>query len=137
MKSNKQRRLEIIKLRRLKRALREKSKSDLPTWALPLNAVGADRVALKHNNTYGPLPEYYVDKPFICVDCGMTEVWTAQQQKWWYEIAKGNINTTAIRCSACRRREKERKAEARRIHLEGLEKKLTQIKSSKGEQYAH
>jgi predicted RNA-binding Zn-ribbon protein involved in translation (DUF1610 family) len=66
---------------------------------------------------------YYDDIPFTCKDCGKQEVWKATQQKWWYEIAKGDLWTTAVRCRACRRVERKRKIEAKRVHLEGLEKK--------------
>lgn len=63
---------------------------------------------------------YYRDEAFTCRDCGKKEIWTATQQKWWYEIAKGDVWTTAIRCRPCRRRERERREEARRIHLAGV-----------------
>ena len=46
---------------------------------------------------------YYEDIEFSCSDCGRREVWTSGQQKWWYEVAKGHIDSTAIRCRACRR----------------------------------
>ena len=54
------------------------------------------------NNSYGP-PTEYRDTEFTCVDCGSEEVWTAKQQQWWYEVAKGPINAGAIRCRECRR----------------------------------
>ena len=63
--------------------------------------------------------EFYVDRPFRCKDCGKSEIWTASQQKWWYEIAKGDVWTVAVRCRPCRRLERARKTEARRIHQEG------------------
>lgn len=63
---------------------------------------------------------YYVDEPFACRDCGEGEIWTASQQKWWYEVARGDIFTVASRCRNCRRRERERRNAARRVHLEGL-----------------
>jgi len=66
---------------------------------------------------------YYVNRPFVCKDCGKAEVWTASQQKWWYEVAKGGVWTTASRCRPCRRKERERRDEARRVHLEGLARK--------------
>jgi hypothetical protein len=55
-------------------------------------------------------------------------VWTAACQKWWYEVAKGNIFTQAALCSSCRRADKGRKAEARRVHLEGLARKRERTK---------
>ncbi|MFT3786282.1 MAG: zinc-ribbon domain containing protein [Tepidisphaeraceae bacterium] len=66
---------------------------------------------------------FYEDQPFTCVDCGKHEVWSAAQQKWWYEVAKGDVWTVAQRCRLCRRRERERKNEARSVHLEGLARK--------------
>ena len=66
---------------------------------------------------------FYWDQPFRCQDCGVEQLWTARQQKWWYEVAKGNVSTTAVRCLSCRRRERERKAAARKTHLDGLAKK--------------
>lgn len=56
------------------------------------------------NNSYGPVVVYYIDKPFNCIDCGKSEVWTAHQQKWYYEVAKGSLYATAIRCRNCRKR---------------------------------
>lgn len=78
-------------------------------------------------NSYGD-PEfvsrgYYLDVDFACIDCGAKETWTATQQKWWYEVAKGDVFSTAIRCRSCRRKERLRINEARKIHLDGLEKK--------------
>ena len=66
---------------------------------------------------------YYVDEPFRCRDCCKDEIWTATQQKWWYEVAKGDVFTRARRCRTCRRIERERRNEARRVHLEGIQKK--------------
>jgi len=127
MKSAKQKRTEVM----IKREKRSRKKSEKLAKAdttarlakRPINVVAANVEALAHNNTYGPLPLFYVDKPFVCRDCDKAEVWTAAQQKWWYEVAKGDINSTAVRCRACRRKEQQRRAEARRVHMEGLAKK--------------
>ncbi len=89
----------------------------------PRGAVLADPAQLTHNNTYDLLPRFYVDKAIICRTCGKEEVWPANRQKWWYEVAKGNIFTQAVLCRACRNKEKERKAEARKVHLDGIAKK--------------
>jgi hypothetical protein len=66
---------------------------------------------------------FYLNLPFTCIDCGKEEIWTAAQQKWWYEVAKGDVFTTARRCRSCRRRERDRRAETRRVHQEGLARK--------------
>nr|WP_255784020.1 zinc-ribbon domain containing protein [Lysobacter chinensis] len=53
------------------------------------------------------LPEFYLDRAFTCRDCGEEQVWTARQQKWWYEQALGHIDSRAVRCRACRRARRE------------------------------
>jgi hypothetical protein len=83
-----------------------------------------DETRLAPNNSYDQ-PEfvkrgYYQDKAFWCRDCGKEQLWTASQQKWWYEIARGDVFTQATRCRNCRRRERERRNQARRVHLDGI-----------------
>ncbi len=65
--------------------------------------IKADLSQQAPNNSYGPQLLYYEDKEFTCRDCGRVELWTAKQQQWWYEVAKGAIYSTAVRCRACRR----------------------------------
>ncbi len=121
MKSSKQRRLEIKAKRRARAEAQKVNVFDVLA-KLPDGAIEANHAELAHNNTYGQLPEFYVDTPFICVDCGSREVWTAKQQKWWYEIAKGNINSKAIRCRPCRKKLREVKNEQRK-HMEEMAKR--------------
>lgn len=61
----------------------------------------ADLTKQAPNNSYGP-PIEYRDAEFTCIDCGSVECWTAKQQQWWYEVAKGSVNSRAIRCQECR-----------------------------------
>jgi Probable zinc-ribbon domain len=125
MKSGKQRRLEI-KERRLARAkaMVNVYYMDALVHKAPKGAVMADLSVLgSNNNTYGLLPVFYVDRPFACRKCATEEVWTAKQQKWWYEVALGDINTTAVHCRPCRMTERKRVEDARRASAEGLRKK--------------
>jgi Probable zinc-ribbon domain len=117
--------------RRAKKALEEsiaRSRQEAKERAKRLKGqVLVNPSLLRPTNSYS-IPdfverEFYVDKPFRCKDCGKSEIWTASQQKWWYETAKGDVWTTAIRCRPCRRRERIRKGAARRIHQEGLARK--------------
>jgi len=84
-------------------------------------------VLLAPDNSYGApafvARGYYIDLDFECVDCKSEELWRATQQKWWYEVAKGNVWTLARRCRACRRAKRDESAEARRVHLEGVARK--------------
>jgi hypothetical protein len=113
MKSNKQRRAEI-KAARLKKAQKLSGNLDTRNGPVPPHALLADHELLKHNESYYLWPLYYVDKPFICKDCKSHEVWKAHQQKWWLEIAKGIIGSTAVRCRACRNKIKDEKLQQKR-----------------------
>jgi len=126
-KSGKQRQA-AIKAQRASRAAR-RGELDRAAERSRLEAQGVlvNEAALAPNNSYGA-PEferrgYYVDMPFRCKQCGKEEVWTATQQKWWYEVAKGYAWSTAVLCRACRPKEGARRAEARRVHLEGVARK--------------
>ncbi|OUM00161.1 zinc-ribbon domain containing protein [Variovorax sp. JS1663] len=115
MKSNKQRKAEI-KARRLQRAaalgeLLQVQDARSLVAERPAGVEPADQEVLaRYNNTYGLLPAFYVDRAFTCRDCGIEEVWTAKQQKWWYEVARGHIDSQAVRCRACRRALREQRA---------------------------
>ncbi|WP_371747967.1 zinc-ribbon domain-containing protein [Hahella aquimaris] len=119
-KSGLQRRKEI-KAARLERAKR--SEVDVYSEVVPKGALPANTEILREINPLERLPNFYIDRHFICKDCESHEIWTAKQQKWWYEIARGSIASKAVRCRSCRYKEKRRKEEARRVHLEGLARK--------------
>jgi len=126
MKSGKQRRGEIV-ARRKKLALKRKAITTAALKSTPYRMVPVNEELLAPNNSYGApafvTRGYYVDISFRCVDCGKEEVWTGSQQKWWYEVAKGFVYSSAVRCRACRREEQARRNEARRVHLEGMARK--------------
>ena len=71
------------------------------------SAVAADHSELSHINTYGNLPDVYLDRPFVCRKCGKTEIWKARDQKWYYEEAKGHIDARAVECHDCRTAKKK------------------------------
>ena len=115
----KEQRLKDGRLKRAKALAGIDPRRDAP----PPGAVLADHAQLAHNNTYDLLPKFYIDRAIVCRECSAEEVWPAERQKWWYEVAKGNINTDAVLCRSCRRSKKAQQAEARRIHLEGVARK--------------
>ena len=127
MKSGKQRRREIVAKRKKRAVKRAAMANSVEFKARPYTFVPVNEELLAPNNSYGAPDfvrrDYYIDIPFRCVDCGKEEIWTGTQQKWWYEVAKGFVYSTAIRCRACRRRERDRGAEARRVRLEGMARK--------------
>lgn len=70
------------------------------------SAVPANHGKLLHVNTYGDLPGFYIDRPFVCRKCGKTEIWKARDQKWYYEEAKGHTDARAVECHDCRKAKK-------------------------------
>ncbi len=71
------------------------------------SSLPADPDKLKHINTYGVLPEFYLDRAFSCRACGKQEIWRARDQKWYYEEAKGHIDAMAVECHNCRKAKKQ------------------------------
>lgn len=132
-KSGKQRRDELRAARRRRAAKRALDLA--PPQAVPARP-GAGRVAvcverLAPDNSYD-LPAYarrgwYEDVAFRCKDCGADCLWTAERQRWWYEVAKGGIFTSARRCAACRAAERRRVACARRAQIEGKLRKAARL----------
>jgi hypothetical protein len=74
------------------------------------SAVSADHSKLSHINTYGSLPEFYLDQPYTCRKCGKKEIWKAKDQKWYYEEAKAHTEAKAVECHDCRTAKKLAKA---------------------------
>jgi Probable zinc-ribbon domain len=113
VKSNKQRRKEILERRQKRAEAWEHLRARDARFQTAREAAGritADHAQLAHNNTYGLLPEFYEDRSFTCRNCGSSEVWAAARQKWWYEIAKGNIYSEAVLCLRCRKARREQAA---------------------------
>lgn len=66
------------------------------------SSLPADPARLAHINTYGEIPDFYIDRPFSCRVCGKREIWRAADQKWYIEEAKGHMDARAVECHACR-----------------------------------
>lgn len=82
---------------------------------LPKNAVAGDPT----RQNFCPLchtPYYYfLDKERSCVQCGGSFVFSAKEQKYWYESLKFYLDSVAIRCASCRRQRRSEKALAAQI----------------------
>jgi len=53
---------------------------------------------------------YYVDIDKTCVQCGKEFIFSAKEQKYWYETLKFHFASEAIRCVACRRQRRSDRA---------------------------
>jgi hypothetical protein len=119
---NGKRKREWIQQRRsAKRGLTHARRSQASTCA-PTDAVLADRSLHAHISSYG-IVDYYVDQPFSCRNCGLLDIWKAIDQKHYVEISKGHFSARAVRCRACRARERDRIAKARKDSFDGLARK--------------
>jgi len=127
MKSNKQRKKEILDHRARRRAKAYALRGDEREKEVTAGTAPCNPALLAPYNSYGEpafvARGHYCDVLFRCKDCGVEEIWRATQQKWWYEVAKGNVESRARRCSACRRVERARRDEARRVGEEGRARK--------------
>lgn len=129
MKSNRQRRTEIVQCRARKKLAADAARANEGEVRRLAGKTLVNTCKLRPTNSFG-IPDFvtrkfYIDQPFKCKDCGKPEIWTATQQKWWYEVAQGDVWTTAIRCRSCRKKELARKAAARKTHLDGIAKKAS------------
>ena len=102
---------------------RRREKRRIANGGLPPGAVAADTSQQVPINTYGPPKTFYVDVPFKCRDCGKDDLWTGKQQKWFYEVAKGSLHATAVRCRDCRNRLKDQKELPRQQMLDANDAK--------------
>jgi hypothetical protein len=140
MKSNKQKRAELKARKEAKREAAavaakraaEQRRRDEFAAAIARGEVAVDRAKLAPSGSYSR-PEYvlrgtYRPVPFVCKSCGKEEVWTPGQQKWWYEIAQGDRFAGPKFCRPCRAKERARRTEARRVHLEGVARKAAEKK---------
>jgi hypothetical protein len=85
--------------RRIPRYLRE---SNLDADAPLPRQIQADISQQAPYSGFSGVRLYYEDKEFTCDDCGEVVVWTAEDQKWWFETAKGHVFSSAKRCLRCR-----------------------------------
>lgn len=107
MNSNKQKK----KLLKAKRKQRTDNNRINYLNNLGYGRLSSDHTKLNHINTYAGLPDYYEGRDFTCIECGVEEIWTAKQQKIYYEECKGHIDARAIRCKFCRNVLKQAKKE--------------------------
>ena len=126
-RSNKQKRI-AIKANRARRVALPSRKASLRQWAFQSGLrdetiIPVNKTKVSSRSVIPKIPDYSYDRWFDCQNCGTRELWTAKQQQRWYEEQGGEIETVAIHCNACRRKERLRRAEARKVHLEGLERK--------------
>lgn len=80
--------------------------------------IEADLTKQAPNNSYSP-PLFYEDISFTCRDCDVEGIWTAEQQRLWYEQWGGPIQSTAVRCRACRQRVQREKTEQKK-HMQAM-----------------
>lgn len=70
---------------------------------LPKGAVRGD-VARQNYCPLHHVPKYfYVDETKTCLQCHRAFVFSANEQKFWYETLQFNFSSTAVRCRECRK----------------------------------
>jgi Probable zinc-ribbon domain len=79
--------------------------------AIPAGAVPVDP-ELFRGAAWSPRT-YYEIVHFSCVDCGVAQIWSVEDQLWYYESTGAVEYSIAQRCRECRRKERQRKHLAR------------------------
>jgi Probable zinc-ribbon domain len=69
---------------------------------IPRNAVRAN-IEAQYFGMGGPRV-YYEDIERRCIDCKRSFVFSAHEQKYWYEVRRFWLDSTTIRCAPCRRK---------------------------------
>ena len=69
------------------------------------HVIQANPSEQRANNSYRA-PTEYRDKKLPCSGCGRRLLWTAEQQRFWYEEMKAPVYEAAVnlRCDNCRKR---------------------------------
>jgi hypothetical protein len=67
---------------------------------IPQGALAADPDNQNHGGGYAA-KFYYKDIYYTCAGCGRKEVWSAAQQKRYFEVQKGNIYNKPKWCYEC------------------------------------
>lgn len=91
------------------------------TRMVPGTAIEAD-LSRQTPWTLRPVTHYY-DLDKVCKDCGRRFIFFAEEQKRWYEELRLPLETSAVRCPPCRKRQRhiarKRERYEQLIHLPG------------------
>lgn len=91
--------------------------SDAPKRHPRPKVIAADLSQQQANNSYVPIMQYE-DTRVACADCGRSILWTAEQQRYWYEDVKASMYAQfTLRCATCRgrgRHDKHKQAQRRK-----------------------
>ena len=72
-------------------------------------AVKADTT--KQNFTVCPR-HWFIDAVYRCADCATDFLFSAKEQKFWYEDRHFYVDSLPVRCPECRKKERARKRQA-------------------------
>ena len=91
-----------IKRRREEKRIKKLSKEGriVQGVEIPRGALPADPDSQNHGGGYA-VKFSYQDTDYVCAGCGKKNVWTAQQQKRYFEVQKGNIYNKPKWCHEC------------------------------------
>ena len=84
-----------------------------PTHPLPAGVLHAD--IRKQTYGLGGPRHFYEDQERRCLQCDLPFVFTAKEQRYWYESLGFYLDAQAVRCLACRRRKRNALALERQV----------------------
>ena len=65
---------------------------------------------------------FYFPSLRTCRHCGRFFIFSAREQRYWYEVLKFYVDSTAVECANCRKQKREAQADLER-YTEGLKDK--------------
>jgi hypothetical protein len=78
----------------------------------------------KAKQNYSVMPRlFYFPRLKTCRRCGGVFVFSAKEQKYWYEDLKFYVDSTAVECVTCRKQKREGKTDLER-YTEGVNDKM-------------
>lgn len=77
--------------------------------ALSINYDTAEKADITKQD-YSVCPRYwYIDATFDCEGCGADFIFSAKEQRFWYEDRRFYVDSKPKNCPACRKKERRRK----------------------------
>jgi hypothetical protein len=74
----------------------------------------------------------YIDQSLPCEDCGKDFKFSAQEQRYWYDVLQFQIDSYPKQCAPCRRKRRIYKR-----HFHDLQRAIEALDSNSSEQLAH
>ncbi|RYD36326.1 MAG: hypothetical protein EOP87_05680 [Verrucomicrobiaceae bacterium] len=81
-----------------------------PESRIPGTAITANPA--KQNYASFPFVVYF-DQKKVCTDCAPPFIFFAEEQRYWFEVLRFNVNADCVRCPPCRELDRKKRRRKR------------------------